>query len=180
MAQCTSFLEKSAPPQSAKKIAVAGSSPGSSKAKEAAQEDLPPYDPGTFAPGQGYVDGSQSKQQGGKIVLIDEEDGSVLGELGEGYQVVADHALQAGSKGLQFTVSQASTRTLTSSRSRRDHIAVRGPRHPGCCARVQGVSGDGASPRLPEILHRFQGCICLTFDRDYFGFPVQGHADGSG
>lgn len=107
LAQCTAFLERAAPPKSAKKTSATGSSsrssPTSSKAKEAAQEELPPYDPGHFAPGQGYVDGSQSTQQGGKIVLIDEEDGSVLGELGEGYQIVADDALRPGSKGKQAT-----------------------------------------------------------------------------
>lgn len=78
-----------------------GSSPTASKSKSALQdEQLPAYNPGDFAPGQGYAEGAQSKNQGGKIVLIDEEDGSVIGELGEGYQVLEDSALRPGSKGM--------------------------------------------------------------------------------
>ena len=62
-------------------------------------EELPAYDPGSYAPGEGYVQGSHSgPPKGGQIVLVDEEDGSVLGELGEGYQIDAD-AIKPGTKG---------------------------------------------------------------------------------
>ena len=33
-------------------------------------------------------------------MLVDEEDGSVIGELGEGFQVVEDGAVKPGSKGM--------------------------------------------------------------------------------
>ncbi|KAK9422488.1 putative Senescence domain-containing protein [Seiridium unicorne] len=102
LAQCTAFLERAPVPKSAKRAkdhasSSSGPSPTSSKSKSA-QEELPPYNPGDYAPGQAYADGAQSKQTGGKIVLIDEEDGSVIGELGEGYQVLEDNALKPGSK----------------------------------------------------------------------------------
>lgn len=104
LAQCTAFLERAPVPKSAKAktatglSASSGASPTASKSKSAIKDDLPAYNPGDFAPGQAYADGAQSKNQGGKIVLIDEEDGSVIGELGEGYQVLEDSALQPGSK----------------------------------------------------------------------------------
>jgi spartin len=101
LAQCTAFLERAPPPKSAKAKEAGGASSSSlRKAKLAAGEQLPAYNPADYAPGQGYVDGSQSKHPAGKIVLIDEEDGSVIGELGEGYQVVEDDALLPGSKGM--------------------------------------------------------------------------------
>lgn len=87
LAQCTAFLERAAVPQGAK----------SSKSKRAS-EPLPPYDPSTFAPGQAYAPGSSSAHTGGQIVLIDEENGSVVGELGDGYNVVEDSKMNAGSK----------------------------------------------------------------------------------
>jgi len=90
LAQCTAFLERASAPKGAKT---------SMKSKKAT-EQLPPYDPSSFAPGQGYAPGSSSSHAGGQIVLIDEENGSVMGELGEGYNVVEDSKMQAGSKGM--------------------------------------------------------------------------------
>lgn len=60
---------------------------------------IPPYDPSAMKPGEGYVQGSLSSHEGGQIVLIDEENGSVVGELGDGFRVVEDAAMKAGSKG---------------------------------------------------------------------------------
>ncbi|CAI4216971.1 unnamed protein product [Parascedosporium putredinis] len=40
----------------------------------------------------------RSHTGGGRIVLVDEEDGSVIGELGEAYQIVEDSAVKPGSK----------------------------------------------------------------------------------
>lgn len=91
LAQCTAFLERSPPPASAKS--------GKAKAIKG-QESLPPYDPASFAPGEAYVAGSSSSHAGGQIVLIDEENGSVLGELGEGFNVVEDSKMKPGSKGM--------------------------------------------------------------------------------
>ncbi|OGM43696.1 protein SPG20 [Aspergillus bombycis] len=76
LAQCTAFLERAAPP------------------KEHA-----PYNPADFAPGAGYVSPTSSDQKDphGRIVLVDEEDGSVVGEM-EGYDVVEKPGVKPGSK----------------------------------------------------------------------------------
>ena len=84
LAQCTAFLERAPPPKS---------------------QDFAAYNPADYAPGQGYV-GSDSKNADahGRIVLIDEEDGSVVGELGDGYNVVEDSDVKPGSKRKFFGV----------------------------------------------------------------------------
>lgn len=104
LAQCTAFLERAPPPvprtkKSNSPLETSGNS--RSKAAMAAEEQLPAYNPGNYKPGEAYAKGSHSlsSHQGGQIVLVDEEDGSVIGELGEGYQVVEDSALKPGSKG---------------------------------------------------------------------------------
>ena len=86
LAQCTAFLERAPPPRKARR-------------RKSKEEPIPPYDPSTFAPGEGYVQGSASSHTGGQIVLIDEENGSVVGELGEGFHLIEDSKMQAGSKG---------------------------------------------------------------------------------
>lgn len=101
LAQCTAFLERAPPPVPRTKK-VGGSPPSGSsrsKAATAAEEQLPPYNPGDFKPGEAYAKGAHSSSQGGQIVLVDEENGSVVGELGEGYHMVEDGALKPGSKG---------------------------------------------------------------------------------
>lgn len=103
LAQCTAFLERAPPPvPRSKKSGLGSTTPpdvSSSKAAMAAEEQLPPYNPGSFKPGEAYAKGAHSNMQGGQIVLINEEDGSVVGELGEGYQMVEDSSLKPGSKG---------------------------------------------------------------------------------
>jgi spartin len=91
LAQCTAFLERAPPPKSAR--------PKSRRSKSQKERPIPPYDPSTFKPGEAYVPGSASSHAGGQIVLIDEENGSVVGELGEGFHVVEDSKMQSGSKG---------------------------------------------------------------------------------
>lgn len=93
LAQCTAFLERAAPPKpaSSSKAAMA-------KQREAAEEALPAYNPAEYSPGQAYVQGSHSSHTGGRIVLVDEEDGSVLGELTDTYQVIEDKDVRPGSK----------------------------------------------------------------------------------
>jgi len=70
-----------------------------SKGKEAAGA-LPAYNPADFMPGQAYARGSHTGAGTGhgQIVLVDEEDGSVIGELADGFQVVEDSKLEPGSK----------------------------------------------------------------------------------
>ncbi|MCJ1473886.1 hypothetical protein MMC13_002541 [Lambiella insularis] len=77
LAQCTAFLERAKAP--------------SGKGHSA-------YNPAEYAPGEGYI-GSEAKSSGqGRIVLIDEEDGSVVGELSEGFDMVEGPDVKAGSK----------------------------------------------------------------------------------
>jgi spartin len=90
LAQCTAFLERAPPPK--------GARPKTQRTKSG-KDVIPPYDPSKFEPGEAYVPGSASSHAGGQIVLIDEENGSVVGELGEGFHVVEDSKMQAGSKG---------------------------------------------------------------------------------
>ncbi|RSL50161.1 hypothetical protein CEP53_008899 [Fusarium sp. AF-6] len=92
LAQCTAFLERAPAPQPRdSKAAIA-------KEREAAGEQLPAYNPADYNPGEAYVQGSHSSHTGGRIVLVDEEDGSVIGELTDTYQVVEDSKVRPGSK----------------------------------------------------------------------------------
>lgn len=109
LAQCTAFLERAPPPKTSRKEkereksssptspSSRKSSPTMSKSKLASSEKHPAYNPALYKLGEGYVKGSQSSQRGGQIVLVDEEDGSVIGELSEGYQVL-DSDVKPGSK----------------------------------------------------------------------------------
>lgn len=94
LAQCTAFLERTAPPKSRSSKAAM------EKEREAAAERIPAYNPAEYKPGQAYVQGSHSSHSGGRIVLVDEEDGSVIGELTDSYQVIEDKTIRPGSKGM--------------------------------------------------------------------------------
>jgi spartin len=103
LAQCTAFLERAQAPQPSEK--------GAAKA----------YNPADYAPGEGYV--GSSKQ--GEVVLVDEENGSVVGELAEGAQIVEDPRIKHGSKSKynpvrtseRYPVLSLLTRTKVLSRS---------------------------------------------------------------
>ena len=75
LAQCTAFLERAAPPKNHEK-----------------------YNPATYAPGQGYVAGTGDMKRPGQIVLVDEENGSVVGELQDGFNVVESSTIHPGDK----------------------------------------------------------------------------------
>lgn len=78
LAQCTAFLERASPPN-----------------------DYAHYDPSTYRPGEGYVSSSvpeKGQPQHGQIVLIDEENGSVVGELSDGYALNEAPNVKPGSK----------------------------------------------------------------------------------
>lgn len=94
LAQCTAFLERAPAPQHKTSKAA------KAKEREAAGERLPPYNPAEYSPGEAYAQGSHSSHQGGRIVLVDEEDGSVIGELSDGFQVNEDSGVRPGSKGM--------------------------------------------------------------------------------
>ncbi|KAJ5184503.1 Senescence/spartin-associated [Penicillium cf. griseofulvum] len=79
LAQCTAFLERTPHPKAG---------------------DHTAYNPADYAPGEGYVGTPDTKKADthGRIVLVDEENGSVVGELGDGYNVVEDADVKPGSK----------------------------------------------------------------------------------
>lgn len=79
LAQCTAFLERAIPPNYHE-----------------------PYNPANFGPGEGYVSGKEKQRPGqGQIVLVDEENGSVVGELSQGFDVNESSDVKPGSKGTQ-------------------------------------------------------------------------------
>ncbi|KAK5171314.1 uncharacterized protein LTR77_004458 [Saxophila tyrrhenica] len=87
LAQCTAFLERAKPP--------VPSRPGEKGA----------YNPADYGPGGRYSD--SKTHDPGQIVLVDEDDGSVVGELGGEAQVVEDSRLKMGSKDpVEIQVSQ--------------------------------------------------------------------------
>lgn len=77
LAQCTAFLERAQAPQ-----------------HEKGKGDVKAYNPQDYRPGEGYVGSGNN----GEVVLVDEENGSVVGELAEGATIHADPALKQGSK----------------------------------------------------------------------------------
>lgn len=77
LAQCTAFLEREPAPSQSKQ----------------------PYNPQDYKPGEAYVPGT-ARPNHGQIVLVDEENGSVVGELTDGQgTVVHDEGINAGYKG---------------------------------------------------------------------------------
>ncbi|KAJ5553739.1 hypothetical protein N7494_003117 [Penicillium frequentans] len=83
LAQCTAFLERAAAP---------------SQKSSGKSHGLTAYNPADYAPGEGYISSDGPQDTHGKIVLVDEEDGSVVGELGDAYDVVEDPDVKPGSK----------------------------------------------------------------------------------
>ena len=76
LAQCTAFLEKAKAPTGKGVVA---------------------YNPADYAPGEGYANNDLEMGKG-QIILIDEEDGSVVGELSQGFDVVEGKDVKLGSK----------------------------------------------------------------------------------
>jgi spartin len=92
LAQCTAFLERAQAPTSSYPPEKGGK--GSSRA----------YNPADFGPGEAYVPGTGSGQHG-QIVLVDEENGSVIGELADGQNFFEDAKLRPGEKGTFQSIS---------------------------------------------------------------------------
>ncbi|KAI8961613.1 senescence-associated protein-domain-containing protein [Daldinia sp. FL1419] len=124
LAQCTAFLERAPPPKAARREkekegssssrspTSTKSSPKASKSKRETSEQFAMYNPASYKPGEGYVKGSQSAQPGGQIVLVDEEDGSVIGELSDGFQIV-ESGVSPGSKDpVEITLPEEGTNKL--------------------------------------------------------------------
>lgn len=115
LAQCTAFLERAGPPKTGA---------------------APPYNPADYAPGEGYVTtGIATPHPGhGQIVLIDEENGSVVGELTDGYNVVQHMDVKPGSKSKSNTIQRhRKDTTNTLHRSSRDPASNGRPREPDQC-----------------------------------------------
>jgi len=97
LAQCTAFLERAPPPTG---------------------DDMhKPYNPRDWDSG-GRLGGGKTKP--GQIVLVDEDNGSVVGELSEGAHVVEDTKLDHGTKGSYPDITGLADCLLTHSRSRRN------------------------------------------------------------
>ncbi|EME82716.1 uncharacterized protein MYCFIDRAFT_153488 [Pseudocercospora fijiensis CIRAD86] len=79
LAQCTAFLERAKP--------LLPNEKGSGV-----------YNPSDYAPGGKYAVDEKSGRKHGEIVLIDEDNGSVVGEVAGDAQVIEDSKLQPGSK----------------------------------------------------------------------------------
>jgi spartin len=80
LAQCTAFLERAQPPD----------------------KSVKGYNPADFKPGEAYVAGTASGSSSGKhgqIVLVDEDNGSVVGEVAEGATFIESPLLKPGYKG---------------------------------------------------------------------------------
>ena len=88
LAQCTAFLERASPP----------SGKGHND-----------YNPANFAPDEAYIGHGLAGTKPGQIVIVDEENGSVVGELSEGFHVVEGSGVQPGSK----STEQSSTDRVT-------------------------------------------------------------------
>ncbi|KAF2401704.1 hypothetical protein EJ06DRAFT_528861 [Trichodelitschia bisporula] len=77
LAQCTAFLERARAPSPSR--------------------DYKPYNPQEFKPGEAYAPGTGSGHHG-QIVLVNEDDGSVVGELMEGAETMDDSKITPGEK----------------------------------------------------------------------------------
>ncbi|MBE7180835.1 MAG: hypothetical protein INR71_06440 [Terriglobus roseus] len=93
LAQCTAFLERAQPPTE-----KGGKLQG--------------YNPGDFKPGEAYARGTGSHNHG-QIVLIDEDDGSVVGELAEGAEIQEAADFKPGLKGMAHRLMNICRQLLT-------------------------------------------------------------------
>ncbi|CAK7266373.1 hypothetical protein SEPCBS119000_001996 [Sporothrix epigloea] len=140
LAQCTAFLERAPPPKiSSRGEGQSKTSKSTGPSSAAAQRphlsesrssssDLPVYNPAAYKPGEAYAAGSHSSQPGGQLVLIDEEDGSVIGELGDSVQLLEDKDLTPGSKEpVEITLPTAAVPTISVSPASLDSVEALHP-----------------------------------------------------
>ena len=112
LAQCTAFLERAEPPRG---------------------HDFKAYNPSDYGPGEGYVGHGMAGAQPGQIVLVDEENGSVVGELSQGFNVVEGKDVHAGSKSIPISIATSSRRLTYTYRSGRDSASDRRRGEPDQC-----------------------------------------------
>jgi len=84
LAQCTAFLERAHAPTT--------------------EKGAKPYNPADYQPGEAYALGTGHSIHG-QIVLIDEDDGSVVGELMEGTEMLEDSKVRPGEE-IEIQISQ--------------------------------------------------------------------------
>ena len=143
LAQCTAFLERASPPSDKKE-----------------------YNPANFAPGEGYVGSGVLSGEHGHIVLVDEENGSVVGELGDTFNVVENEDVHAGSKS-EFSISCLvhARDPIDLSRTCRNSSTARRRGQPDqghqCIGRVPQ---DGEASSLQRFNPGTECCCCLPFD----------------
>lgn len=112
LAQCTAFLERAQPPHAVKEK---GGRPSEKAGLAAAAGSGRGYNPSEYQPGQGYEHGTGQGSGHGHIVLVDEENGSVMGEMNAGGQTIDDSKINPGYKGtLTSTVSSLLSTILRS------------------------------------------------------------------
>lgn len=122
LAQCTAFRERQVPPvpsaqpSSSERLRSQGPPPPLpprwGEQRQAAEEPptyspYKPYNPADYVDGQAdsktdskaEAAGPSRRDQHGQLVLVDEEDGSVVGELADGFDVEERPEVQQGSKG---------------------------------------------------------------------------------
>ncbi|KIW34828.1 uncharacterized protein PV07_01580 [Cladophialophora immunda] len=129
LAQCTAFLER-----------VQSTPPGFER-----------YDPSNYRLGEGYVGTPKPEkdrsQQHGQIVLIDEENGSVIGELQDNYTLVEETSVKPGSKTpvqIQLPVEGQGNQIRVDNISE-DYLAI--SKHPAY-ANSRVVQGSATASRL--------------------------------
>lgn len=127
LAQCTAFLERAQAPQPSK-------------------GGVKPYNPAEYQPGEGYVTSGKH----GEIVLVDEDNGSVVGELAEGAMVVEDSNLKPGSKSKSTLDSVILILPLINHRPRRNRCISRRQAHRSE-TNVRGLPSIGPSSSLQRL-----------------------------
>ncbi len=148
LAQCTSFLERASPPGS----------------KGHGQ-----YNPAHYGPGEGYIGSGGKDQKQGHIVLVDEENGSVVGELSEGFNVVEGAGVQPGSKSMvtPFAI-HPSERIDRLGRSCRATATTRRSGKPNQCQQcLRRVSSNGPTSSLQRLDHCTECSSCISAPRHW-------------
>ena len=155
LAQCTAFLERAQPPS---------------------KKGYGDYNPAEYAPGEGYLDSDSKQPHRGHIVLIDEEDGSVVGELGEGYDLMEGPGVMAGSKSRLHLFKTLRSDANMLSRPCGDPFARTRPgKSNQRQQRVGGLFENGKAPGLQRFTYRPERGDGIAPHRDRFWIPFQRH-----
>ena len=156
LAQCTAFLER-----------VQSTPAGFER-----------YEPGNYRPGEGYIGTAKPEKdrtgQHGQIVLIDEENGSVIGELQDSYAVVEGADVRPGSKSKSSIVCSLIHCTDPSFSSCPNPASNRGSRKPDPNRqRVGRLSRNVKTSCVFKVESGARLCHCLSTDRHWLDVPGQ-------